>query len=553
MDNSFSYYDRDSLINKLNTNIFDLLVIGGGITGAGIALDAATRGMKVALIEQHDFASGTSSRSTKLIHGGLRYLKQLELKLVHETGTERAILHKNAPHIVHAENMLLPIVKNGSLGKFSSSLGLLVYDYLAGVKKKERRVMLDKEKTLQAEPLLRDDILLGGGLYKEYRTDDARLTTEVLKTAVKYGAICLNYLKASNIIYNNGKVEGVKSEDLLKNVSLNIKAKKVVNAAGPWVDELRKSDNSLKGKSLHLTKGVHLVVAYDKLPLKQAVYFDVKDGRMIFAIPRGKITYIGTTDTNYKGATNEPITTNEDLKYLLLAVNEMFPVTYIKQNDVISSWAGLRPLIHEDGKSPSELSRKDEIFISESGLISIAGGKLTGFRKMAERTVNIVAKQLSKENKTNYKNSTTINLILSGGNFITTEKESINLYKNKLSGFASQIQISHTQIAELVDKYGTNTEQIIEYAYELNETIKNADTRILLAELKYGIQHEMVTNLSDFLIRRTGRLYFERNYILTIYQLLKPFTKEYFNWSEKMSIENDKDFYKEYESVISFL
>jgi glycerol-3-phosphate dehydrogenase len=205
LQSSFSALHRNEIITKLSSETYDVLVIGGGITGAGIALDAASRGMKVALIEQKDFACGTSSRSTKLIHGGLRYLKQLEIALVHETGTERAILHRNAPHIVSPENMLLPIIEKGSLGKFSTSMGLWVYDYLAGVKEGERRQMLNKEETLNSEPLLRKDIVLGGGLYKEYRTDDARLTTEVMKTAVKNGATVLNYMQAVSFHYENEK------------------------------------------------------------------------------------------------------------------------------------------------------------------------------------------------------------------------------------------------------------------------------------------------------------------------------------------------------------
>jgi glycerol-3-phosphate dehydrogenase len=283
LQSSFSALQRNNIVEKLSTETFDLLVIGGGITGAGIALDAATRGIKVALIEQYDFAFGTSSRSTKLIHGGLRYLKQLEIGLVHETGTERAILHRNAPHIVLPESMLLPIIEKGSLGKFSTSMGLWVYDYLAGVKEGERRQMLNKEATLNAEPLLRKDIILGGGIYKEYRTDDARLTTEVMKTAVQNGATVSNYIKATGFNYENGKIKSITAFDSINEKSFSIKALKVVNAAGPWVDTLRKEDKSEKGKRLHLTKGVHLVVSYNKLPLKQAVYFDVADGRMIFA------------------------------------------------------------------------------------------------------------------------------------------------------------------------------------------------------------------------------------------------------------------------------
>ena len=357
----FSARNRTRYIQQLQNDSFDLLVIGGGITGAGIALDAITRGLKVCLIEKSDFASGTSSRSTKLIHGGLRYLKQLEFGIVREVGQERSILYKNAPHIVIPERMLLPIVEGGSLGKYSTSLGLYVYDRLAGVEKEERRNMLSKEETLEKEPLLNQDILKGGGMYVEYRSDDARLTIEVMKSAVERGALCINYVSFESFTHNaSNKIAGAMCRDVLSRKTFYIKAKKVINACGPWVDVLRKKDKSLNKKRLHLTKGIHIVISKDKLPIHQAVYFDVQDGRMIFAIPRGRKVYIGTTDTNYNEDTDFPFATREDVQYVLDAANFMFPSASLHINDVESSWAGLRPLIHEEGKSPSDLSRKDE-------------------------------------------------------------------------------------------------------------------------------------------------------------------------------------------------
>ena len=257
---AFSATKRKEYISSLTNEELDLLVIGGGITGAGIALDAISRGLKVGLIEKSDFGSGTSSRSTKLIHGGLRYLKQLEFGIVREVGQERAILHNNAPHIVIPEKMLLPIIEGGSLGKKSTSLGLFVYDFLAGVKSDERRYMLSKSETLEQEPLLREDILKGGGVYIEYRSDDSRLVIEVMKTAVEKGAICLNYAPCKELLYENGKVVGAQFLDDISQQMHTIKAKQTINACGPWVDTIRKIDNSLKGKRLHLTKGVHIVV-----------------------------------------------------------------------------------------------------------------------------------------------------------------------------------------------------------------------------------------------------------------------------------------------------
>ena len=349
--------------------------------------------MKVALIEKNDFASGTSSKSTKLIHGGLRYLKQFDFWLVKEVGTERAIVHKIAPHLVIPEKMILPLIDGGTYGSWLTSIGLKIYDVLASVEGDDKRKMLDKEEALEKEPLLPSTILRGAGYYAEYRTDDARLTIEVLKTASQYNAQVLNYTKASEFIYKNKRIVGAKVTDGFTNESYSIKAKYVVNATGPWVDELRQVNNLKTGKRLHLTKGVHLVVAHEKLPVKQSVYFDVPDGRMMFAIPRGKVTYFGTTDTNFQKDKNTVETSIVDVSYLIEAVNNMFPEINLTIADIQSSWAGLRPLIHEEGKSASELSRKDEIFVSDTKLISIAGGKLTGYRKMAERIVDLVAKK----------------------------------------------------------------------------------------------------------------------------------------------------------------
>ncbi|MDX1942322.1 MAG: FAD-dependent oxidoreductase, partial [Saprospiraceae bacterium] len=355
--NVLSAQNRPELINKLKLDQFDLAIIGGGITGAGIALDAASRGMKVALVEMHDFASGTSSKSTKLIHGGLRYLKQFEIGLVREVGRERAVVHRLAPHLVTAEKMLLPLTEGGSYSKFTTSIGLMVYDFLAEVEHEDKRRMLGREATLAEEPLLRKDILKGSGLYAEYRTDDARLTIEIIKTASQYDALCINYVKTEDFIYKDGLIAGVQCKDLLSNEIFDIKANYVINAAGPWVDELRKKDKSLKGKHLFHSKGVHLVVPYDKLPLKHSVYFDVPDGRMMFAIPRHRATYLGTTDTPYHEDLNNIIITQDDVEYILNAVNNMFPDVKLATEDVESSWAGLRPLIHEEGKSASEMSR----------------------------------------------------------------------------------------------------------------------------------------------------------------------------------------------------
>ncbi len=547
----FSAKNRPQIIEQLATQEFDLLVIGGGITGAGIALDASTRGLKTALIEKKDFAWGTSSRSTKLIHGGLRYLKQFEFGLVHEVGVERAIVHENARHVVLPEKMLLPIVENGSLGKRLSSIGLWVYDRLAKVEKEERRQMVEKQIVADLEPLLRTDVLLGGGLYYEYRTDDARLTIENIKTAVAHGATILNHIGATEFEYKeNGYVKSVVAKDELTGKSIIIKAKRIVNATGPWVDTVRSKDKEgVIGKKLHLTKGVHIVVPHAKLPLQQSVYFDVnKDSRMCFAIPRGEITYIGTTDTFFDKKIDNPQTTREDAEYILEATNYMFPTAKLNIADIESSWAGLRPLIHQDGKSPSELSRKDEIFYSETGLISIAGGKLTGYRKMAERVVNFVYKTMRKRSHVDSKTKT---LKLTGGDF-DANPNAIHEYIYRATGLAKQIEVPQEYIKSLVYKYGTNTDLIINKAYELAADYSDPAERIQAAEVWYSMHHEMTAGLSDYLIRRTGRLYFERPSLAKWYPFVADLMAKELNWSEERKAAEIKAFEKEYQHVVHF-
>mgnify|MGYP002395624963 CR=1 FL=1 len=545
--------NRKEIIAQAKGQEYDVLVIGGGITGAGIALDAASRGFKTLLVEKGDFAGGTSSRSTKLIHGGLRYLKQFEIALVREVGRERAIVHKLAPHLVSAEKMLLPLTKDGTFGKLSTSLGLFVYDVLAGVEKPDQRVMLSKEEALEKEPLLNEPDLEGAGYYAEYRTDDARLTIEVIKTAIRHNAKCLNYTEATDFIYKNNQVVGVKCKDYIFDESFDVKAKYVVSAAGPWVDKLRDKNKSLKGKRLHLTKGVHIVVPHEKFPVKQAVYFDVPDGRMIFAIPRNKITYIGTTDTNYKGSLDHVLTENIDAEYLIDAVKHAFPKIDISLADVESSWAGLRPLIHEDGKSASELSRKDEIFESETGLISIAGGKLTGYRKMAERIVDLLVKK-EKEDSDNLKSKKcyTDKIVLEGGDF--TNAEEVESFKQQLFERVKSDGLSYYDIDSLVRNFGSQSDVIIDKFYEFLDEHKDEPLVSLgRAELRYGIENELIVTAADYLIRRTGRLYFDIGSVKTMLTHIIDDLADYYQWDDARKMKEKEEMEQQvYESADIF-
>ncbi len=549
----FSASKRTDYLEELSHTDYDLLVIGGGITGAGIALDASLRGLRVALVEKHDFAWGTSSRSTKLIHGGLRYLKQLELGIVREVGLERAVVHRNARHLVVPERMLLPIVKRGSLGKFSTSIALWVYDFLANVRSAEKRRMLDKTATLTTEPLLKSETLLGSAVYYEYRTDDARLTTEIIKSAVATNkTTCLNYIEVTDFSFDEGIINGVLATDVLTDKPLRISAKVMVNAAGPWVDNLRKkaNDDTLQRKKLHLTKGVHIVVDYEKLPLKQAVYFDTANGggRMIFAIPRGNFVYIGTTDTDYTENTDTPKISKSDIDYILEAVNALFPSSLLHEEDIRGTWAGLRPLIHETGKKASELSRKDEIFYSKTGLITIAGGKLTGYRKMAQRIVDFVSEKLAVERHYTVQACQTENYVLSGAAF--SDNEAINLFKVRRIGEAKQAGVSAAQIVTWVNRYGTNTDVIIERVFDIYTQVGDPEQRCLEAEMWYVIHYEMVCRLADFMIRRTDMLYFSESETLKNYPHYAETMGKLMGWDEvrilreKAAMKRELELYK---------
>ncbi|MEH7100911.1 glycerol-3-phosphate dehydrogenase [Bacillus velezensis] len=532
MNHQFSSLERDHMLEDMTKKTYDLFIIGGGITGAGTALDAASRGMKVALSEMQDFAAGTSSRSTKLVHGGLRYLKQFEVKMVAEVGKERAIVYENGPHVTTPEWMLLPFHKGGTFGSFSTSIGLRVYDYLAGVKKSERRSMLSAKETLQKEPLVKKDGLKGGGYYVEYRTDDARLTIEVMKEAVKFGAEPVNYSKVKELLYEKGKVVGVLIEDLLSGKEYKVYAKKIVNATGPWVDELREKDHSKSGKHLQHTKGVHLVFDQSVFPLKQAVYFDTPDGRMVFAIPREGKTYVGTTDTVYKQKLEHPRMTVQDRDYVVSSINYMFPELNITADDIESSWAGLRPLIHEEGKDPSEISRKDEIWTSQSGLITIAGGKLTGYRKMAEHIVDLVLDRLKEEGGQDFGGCKTKTMPISGGHVGGSKNfESFVEAKTK-DGL--KIGLSQETAKQLAIRYGSNVENVFSRIEGLKDEAEKRQIPVhILAEAAYSIEEEMAATPADFFVRRTGRLFFDIKWVQTYKTAVIDYMSDRFQWNDE--------------------
>jgi glycerol-3-phosphate dehydrogenase len=387
----------------------DLLVIGGGITGAGIARDAAMRGLRVGIVERSDFASGTSSRSSKLIHGGIRYLEQGEIGLVREAATERRCLRRIAPHLAFPARMAMPVHGRTSAGLLKLRAGLWGYEKLVQLDDEERHEVWSREETLERVPGIEPDRLQGTAVFTEYVTDDARLTLETIKSAKRHGAAIASYAPAIRIELRGARVgaggNGAPSparaaarlrvvvRDEVASRDLSIDCGAVVNAAGPWVDAVRRLGGQTVGR-IHLTKGIHLVVARERLPLDEVLVMKAVDRRPVFIVPFGDAVWIGTTDTDYPEPAERPRITRDDVDYLLEATNRTLPEARIAYGDVRGAWAGVRPLVHQEGKKPSEISRRDEVIEEPEGLFSIAGGKLTTYRSMAERVVDEVVGRL---------------------------------------------------------------------------------------------------------------------------------------------------------------
>lgn len=379
---------RDERWKRLTTEHWDILIIGCGITGAGAARDAARRGLKVACVDMHDIAFGTSSRSSKLIHGGLRYLENYEFSLVFEAVSERKTLQEIAPHLVNPLGFMFPIYTTSRVGVNTLRAGLWVYDGLSMFRSPKLHRTYSPSQATEAEPLLEGKGLKGAPLYYDCATDDARLTLETIIDAHLHGACVLTYTPVTGLVQDDtGHIEGVRVRDLIGNRTAQIRAKAVVNATGPWTDQTRGMGAGGR-KLLSPTKGVHIVVPGDRLPLRWAVVCNHPvDKRVLFAIPWGDETYIGTTDTFYEGDPAEVAADSADIDYLLAAANAYFPSTKLVPTDVISTWAGLRPLIREDGATEGAVSREHEIVLGPDLLITIAGGKLTTYRRMGKEVV----------------------------------------------------------------------------------------------------------------------------------------------------------------------
>jgi len=376
---------------------FDVAIVGGGITGAGVARHASMAGLSTLLIEAQDFASGTSSRSTKLIHGGLRYLAMGDVSLVREGALERKSLKTMAPHLTQPQWMVVPASSRAGLLKLR--VGISLYELLGAVEDADRHHNWNSTELQRREPLLDRKRSPFACAYREYLTDDARLVIGTLRSAANAGALICNYARLDRYEQVGDHLQ-LEIEDTLSGERHEGRARVVVNAAGPWVEAVQAAGGSRgsgRQPQLHLSKGVHIALPREQLPINNMVMMTAADKRPVFAIPRGQVVYVGTTDTSVAGEPGYwPVVTAEDVRYLLQPVNDHFEVAELHESDVVGSWAGLRPLIHEPGKSPKEMSRRDEIWQNPERVISIAGGKLTGYRKMAEQVLDRVGAILER-------------------------------------------------------------------------------------------------------------------------------------------------------------
>lgn len=396
MNADFSFRGRAANLSRMRSEAFDLLVVGGGIVGAGIARDAAMRGLRTALVERGDFASGTSGKTSRLIHGGLRYLKNFKIGLVRQAVRERDLLLEQSPALVRPLAFTIPVYEGRGMGPRTLRFGLWVYDILSRDKVLPRRRWLTPAAIREREPRLSGSGLGGGGLYHDAIANDARVVLAVARSAADAGAVVADYASVTEILREGDQVAGAKVHDRMANVDLEVRASVVVNATGVWLDRLRSAPSS--SEALRPTKGIHIFLPRKKVGNREAVVLNAKsDGRMLFVLPWGPLTLVGTTDTDYAGEPDHVVPEAGDVAYLLEAVNDAFPEAHVTVADVVSAYAGLRPLIQEGKpKEESDISREHEIFTDADGLISVAGGKLTTHRAMAQQVVDRVCARLGR-------------------------------------------------------------------------------------------------------------------------------------------------------------
>ncbi|MEZ4264749.1 MAG: glycerol-3-phosphate dehydrogenase/oxidase [Myxococcota bacterium] len=384
---------RARRFQRLADEEFDLLVVGGGITGCGVARDAVLRGLKVALVERGDYASGTSSKSSRLVHGGIRYLEQLQLGLVFESARERAVLERLNPHLVWPQSFVIPGFTGDKHRLSVMGLGLWIHEALSLFRSHGRPRRLTPDATSARVPGLRREGLRGALHYWDCRTDDARLTLANAMDAERHGAVTLNYARFEALLQRpDGSVRGARIIDALDGRSVEVRCRHIAYAAGAFTDALPSSPG--EGKLLRVTRGTHIVLPRARLPVDDVVIMAAEDRRMVYAIPHFEVTYVGTTDTDHEAAPGPVVATVDDVAYLLAATNRSFPAAEIEPADIITTWAGLRPLIRDGAATASRTSREHQRFDDPRGITTIAGGKLTTYRSMAEEVVDAAASRL---------------------------------------------------------------------------------------------------------------------------------------------------------------
>jgi len=498
----FSPRTRAEALARFQADTFDIAIIGGGITGAGIARDAAQRGLAVALLEKGDFASGTSSKSSRMAHGGLRYLAKRHVHLVRESLVERGVLLRLAPHLVHPMPYILPVYEGGPNKRFVLRAGLTAYDLLAGRRRLQRHRGLPRQTLERTEPTVRTDGLQGGFRYFDCVVNDARLTLATVRSAARDHAAVASYTEATDVLNEGGRVTGVHFTDRLSGTTGTLRAHVVVAAAGPWTDQVR----ALAGaqRILRPTKGIHVVVGHARLPLSNAVAFAFGD-RMMFAVPYGDYTYIGTTDTDYPGDPGQARAETGDVAYVTEATNSAFTVG-LSPDDVLSTWAGVRPLVYEEG-TPSDVGRDYDIQVGPEGFVTIAGGKLTTYRAMAEDLVNTVVRQEARRLGGARPPCRTASTTLPGGDLDRFER-----YRQAAAAALEESWgLSRQAALHLPDTYGTEYLKVLAYARHSPDLLQPLapDVPVLAAEAIYAVEEEMALTLEDFMARRTELMLFE--------------------------------------------
>jgi glycerol-3-phosphate dehydrogenase len=496
------------LVRSQDRRVFDLVIIGGGINGAAIAHDAALRGYSVALLEQSDLAFGTSSRSSRLIHGGLRYLEQGAVSLVFEAVSERAMLARVARHIVRPLPFIVPVYREDTMPLSIVDLGLWIYDGLALFRNYRTHQRLRFRQIKDHLPGIREANLKGGVLYYDYQTDDARMVLENALAAQAAGAEILTYSRVESLELQHGRVVAANVKDVLDNTTFQLRGRAFVCAAGPWTDKVLGLTKRRASRWIRPTKGVHLVVPREKLAVDYALVMrHPQDGRVLFVLPYHERTVIGTTDTDFQGDPALADTKAEDVRYLLDAAMSQFPGCELCPRDVISSWSGVRPLVAaEDAASPSDVSREHRIHVRTDGLVVIAGGKLTTYRRMAAECVDRAAPVIDAAGGTlATRRSRTAHVQLPGSIGLHSDADLVALEKQLARRFGDDAQVGD----HLARVYGVRARRLallIDDDPRLAERI-DPDLPYVYAEAAFAAEQELVRCLSDFMIRRTHLFY----------------------------------------------